>query len=130
MNAIARISKNGVKGCVRFSETCAGVLIRAEICGLPRDGFFAFHIHEGCSCEEPGGHYNPTDQLHPQHAGDLPPLLSCCGNAYMEVKTNRFTLKEILGRALVIHNGTDDFKTQPSGAPGAILACGKIIRTA
>jgi len=44
--------------------------------------------------------------------------------------TNRFSVSEILGRAVVLHALPDDFKTQPSGAAGEKIACGNITPTA
>lgn len=130
---MADIFGNGVKGTVSFSRQAEGVLVTAKITGLPRDGFFAFHIHEGTACTGTGfrdskGHFNPTDKAHPDHAGDLPPLLSVGGKAYLSVLTDRFSLEDILGRTVVIHTGTDDFRTQPAGNPGEKLACGIIRR--
>ncbi len=75
-------------GAVSFWQTNAGVLILAEVSGLPRSNsvcerpIFAMHIHEGEHCTgnemDPfaatGGHYNPDHCPHPFHAGDLPPL--------------------------------------------------------
>ena len=58
--------------------------------------------------------------------GDLPPLLSCNGNAYMTVKTDRFKVKDIIGRTVIIHYRADDFRTQPSGDSGEKIACGII----
>ena len=121
-------------GVVRFDQKCGGVLVSAEISGLPGDGFFAFHIHEGGSCrgdgfEHTGGHYNPTGTLHPDHAGDLPPLLSNHGRAKMAFLTGRFRVDDIIGRTLVIHNAPDDFNTQPSGNSGSKIACGMICRS-
>jgi len=80
-----------LSGCVRFYQENECVLIVAKIYGLPRKsetGFFGFHIHQGGVCSGndssgTGSHYNPTDQVHPEHAGDLPPLLWCRGNAYL-----------------------------------------------
>lgn len=40
--------------------------------------------------------------------------------------TNRFSIEEIIGRTVVIHDMTDDFKTQPSGNSGKKIACGVI----
>lgn len=117
-----------------FRERCA-VLVTARISGLPdnESGFFAFHIHEGGSCTGKGfagteGHYNPESMPHPDHAGDLPPLLSSGGNAYMQVRTDRFNIKDIIGKTVVIHANADDFKTQPSGNAGNKIACGVIRR--
>lgn len=122
-----------LRGEVLFCQKRCAVIITVRIFGLPENdsGFFAFHIHEGDSCEgdhfsETGNHYNPKENPHPEHAGDLPPLLSCKGSAYMQVKTDRFTVREIIGRTIVIHGSFDDFKTQPSGNAGEKIACGVI----
>ena len=141
--ASARICGNrdfpNLRGIVHFQQRQNGVLLMAEICGLPDDGpdkpnIFAFHIHEGdCTSQDSqnpfhqtGGHWNPHQRMHPCHAGDLPPLFGCKGYAYLTVLTNRFMLKEVLGRAIVIHRDPDDFTTQPSGNAGAKIACGVI----
>ena len=121
-------------GCVEFYQENGCVLIVARVSGLPgesKTGFFGFHIHQGESCSgtdfsKTGSHYNPTGQAHPKHAGDLPPLLSCRGNAYLSVKTDRFTANEIIGRTVVIHSDPDDFNTQPAGNAGKKIACGVI----
>ena len=139
-DAVAKI-RGGVEvpklsGCIRFYQQKGCVLIVAEIFGLPREnetGFFGFHIHQGESCSgtdfsETGSHYNPVDQIHPKHAGDLPPLMCCRGNAYLAVKTDRFTVHDIIGKTVVIHSDTDDFHTQPAGNAGRKIACGVICK--
>lgn len=140
--AVAAVSGEGagsaIRGTVRFFPFRRGVLVVADICGLPRnrpcpDGVFAFHIHRGGSCEGEGfplteGHYDQERRPHPCHAGDLPPLFSNDGSAYMAVYTRRFTVPEIVGRTVVIHAMPDDFTTQPAGAAGEKLACGLIRR--
>lgn len=122
-----------VRGEVLFYQERDGVLVTAKISGLPQNGtgFYGFHIHEGNRCDGGGfsntkGHYNPKNLPHPSHAGDLPPLLSNHGSAFMSVKTDRFRLREIIGRTVVIHAGPDDFHTQPSGDAGEKIACGVI----
>ena len=123
-----------LSGSVQFFQEKGRVLIVARITGLPRNsetGFFGFHIHEGSSCSgagfpETGNHYSPTGLVHPKHAGDLPPLLMCQGNAYLSFKTDRFTVKEILGRTIVIHSDPDDFHSLPGGNAGRKIACGII----
>lgn len=122
-------------GCVRFYQENGCVLIVAKIKGLPKEsetGFFGFHIHQGESCLGTGfsatlSHYNPLDREHPKHAGDLPPLLACGGKAYLSVKTDRFSVRDMIGRAVVIHSDPDDFHSQPAGNAGKKIACG-IIR--
>lgn len=124
-----------LRGIVRFLQRRDGVLIEAEVYGLPKTetGFFAFHIHEGKSCDgagfpNAGGHFNPGRTEHPSHAGDLPPLLADHGSAYMKVLTGRFHVDEIIGRTVIIHEEPDDFHTQPSGNAGGKIACGVIGR--
>jgi len=119
---------------VKFFQQGADVLIVADLSGLPHSnpsGFFGFHIHDGTSCAGEAfantkGHYDTADAPHPAHAGDLPPLLSRGGSAYLAVKTNRFRVKEVIGRTVVIHSGPDDFRTQPAGNAGTKIACGVI----
>lgn len=128
--AFARIRgrQNNVQGLVRFYETPLGILVRAQIEGLPSpNGIYAFHIHEGQDCAVPGGHFNPGRLPHPYHAGDLPPLFCANTRAFSLFLTDRFALRQIIGRTVVIHSGPDDFTTQPSGNPGQILACGQIV---
>lgn len=124
----------GLVGRADFYQRANGVLIYIHVYGLPSDNvtdFFALHIHvgEGCGGEDfskTEGHYNPQRMSHPRHAGDLPPLLSNDGEAYMSILTNRFLVNEIIGKTLVIHSDTDDFYSQPAGNPGIKIACGVI----
>lgn len=123
-------------GEMRFYQRKNCVLVEAEVRGLPRDtetGFFALHIHTGGSCEgegfaDTGGHYDPFGVPHPRHAGDLPPLMLCNGGAYLAVCTDRFRVRDIIGRTAVIHGERDDFTTQPAGGAGRKIACGVIRR--
>lgn len=128
-------------GRVRFFRTAAGVLVAAEFVGLPTGNgecdkpVFAMHIHEGQQCapegEDPfgqaGTHFNPDSCPHPAHGGDLPPLLGCGGLAIGVFLTDRFTVEDVLGKTVILHRDRDDFTTQPSGASGAKIACGKIL---
>ena len=129
-----------VCGTVSFYQTPRGILIAAEINGLPtysgvcKKNVFGFHIHENGCCtgnsDDPfadvGGHYNPENCPHPYHAGDLPPLIGTNGYAFSVFLTNRFTLGEIIGKTVIIHASPDDFTTQPSGNSGEKMACGRI----
>lgn len=131
-----------IRGLVHFYQLYGGVLIFAEVTGLPHQPgscesqVFGFHIHEGATCtgsrEKPfsdtGPHYNPKECPHPHHAGDLPPLFGNNGLAFLSVLTNRFTVEEIIGRTIIVHISPDDFTTQPSGNSGEPIACGQIGR--
>lgn len=72
------------------------------------------------------GHYNPNHTEHPNHAGDLPPLLSNNGYAFLGFYTNRFHPEDVIGRTIIIHVNPDDFVSQPSGNAGEMIACGVI----
>lgn len=136
--AIARIKGSqeypDIVGTVKFFNTTNGVIVFNDIKGLTQTqtNIFAEHIHQNGECfgdfESAGAHFNPTDVPHPQHAGDLPPLFSAGGNALSAVLTDRFTLNQIIGKTVIIHENPDDFVTQPSGNSGARIACGIIER--
>ena len=129
-----------IVGWVRFYEHSLGVILIAELQGLPVPQgacaypIFGFHIHEGNSCtgnaEEifpnVGMHYNPRRCPHPYHAGDLPPIFGSGGYAFSAFLTDRFSIGEIIGRTLILHSAPDDFSTQPSGNSGKKIACGEI----
>ncbi len=130
-----------IKGRVQFYQTLEGVWIVAEFCGLPvsymyENGIYGFHIHEGWLCrgnEEDAfagaeAHYNPRNNEHPYHAGDLPPLFGNNGYAFMVFLTNRFCVDEIIGKVVIVHSNADDFRSQPAGNAGKKIACGKICK--
>lgn len=129
-----------IKGKVCFYAVHGGTVIEAEVYGLPENksqmvgNFFGFHIHEGNSCsgdmedllKNTGGHYNPLNKQHPDHAGDLVPLLSVGENAWSSFYTGRFYPEDVIGKTIVIHDMPDDFRTQPAGDSGEKIACGVI----
>ena len=133
-----------ISGTVRFYQTSEGVIVYAGVSGLPDAGLpchgriFGFHIHTGTDCG--GGkdapfadamtHYDPDGCPHPYHAGDLPPLFGNGGLALSLCLTNRFSVDEVIGRTVIIHDQPDDFTTQPSGNSGTKIACGVIRRVA
>lgn len=141
-NAIAYVKGNrlypNINGKVEFYQTSAGVLVVSEIENLKvesnKSNFYAMHIHSGNDCEEtPSGefkdtpHYNPQGNPHPNHAGDLPNLLSNDGYVFNVVLTNWFQVRDILNKTVMIHQGPDDERTDPSGNSGSKIACGKIV---
>lgn len=127
-------------GVVLFFQTALGVLINAQFEGLPVmsgtdvSRFLGFHIHENGDCSQneesdfnlTGSHYNPDDQIHPDHRGDLPSILNCNGYAWQSFLTNVFMVTDVVGRSVVVHAMPDDFMTQPSGNSGEKIACGVI----
>ena len=74
-----------IEGQVLFYEVYGGTVVVTSIKKLPgENNFHGFHIHSGNSCVpmSEGGHYNPNGQQHPQHVGDMPPLLANDGMAF------------------------------------------------
>lgn len=131
-----------ISGTVQFYETGSGVLVLTSICGLPAgtgpcdSRVFGLHIHEGGACtgtqseafSDALGHLNPAGCPHPYHAGDLPPAFSAAGQALGLVLTDRFSVDQVLGRTVILHEKPDDFTTQPAGNAGKRIACGVIRR--
>ena len=124
----------------KMPKTRSGVLVAAEISGLPAgkepcgDRVLGFHIHSGEQCTGDAadsfaaalGHYDSDGCPHPEHAGDMPPLFSNHGYAFQVFLTDRFSVREIVGRTVIIHSAPDDFTSQPSGNAGTKFACGRI----
>ena len=123
-----------IRGTVKFFPAGRGTVVLTELWGLPRDGFFAMHIHEKGDCsgnmEDPfanvGAHFDRDKDPHPEYSGDLPVVLSNGGYAWSAVYTDRFTPRDVMGRSVIIHLNPDDYRTQPSGASGNKIACGRI----
>jgi len=134
-----------INGHIYFYDAAGGTEIFVEVWGLPLYkpahngnapiGPLGFHIHEYGVCEitnynEPfqsaGGHYNPNNEPHGNHAGDLPVLFSNNGYARMTFYTDRFKPRDIIGKSIIIHEHPDDYRTQPAGNSGRRLACGVI----
>ncbi|NIK28171.1 Cu-Zn family superoxide dismutase [Thalassobacillus devorans] len=135
----------GLTGDVYFYELPYGVEVFIQVQGLPeyqpgengkkQVGPHGFHIHENGSCQigdesDPfqaaGGHWNPDNQPHGNHAGDFPVLFSNEGFARMMFFTSRFKVDDVIGKAVIIHESPDDYQSQPAGDAGKRLACGVI----
>lgn len=122
-----------IRGVADFYAFENGCVMVCSVHNLPqtKSNIFAFHIHEGDECEgdfsSAGAHYGSGE--HPCHKGDLPPLFSCNGDAFLIFYTDRFTASEIVGKTLIIHLDPDDFTTQPSGNSGPRIACGIIQKS-
>lgn len=127
-------------GEVVLSRTPHGTLLHAKLTGLP-PGAHAFHVHTVGKCEPPfksaGGHFNPDGVKHGilaedgVHAGDMPNIhVPESGALEIEVLNTFLMLDASLfdddGAAIVIHDGPDDYKTDPAGAAGPRIACGVI----
>jgi len=131
-------------GTVDLLQTPGGVLLKLAVKGLPA-GEHAFHIHAAAKCEPPaftsaGPHFNPTNEKHGilsghGHAGDMPNLhVPQNGELSVEVLNTPITLEtgkpnslfHPAGTAVVVHEGVDDYKSDPAGNAGPRFACGVI----
>jgi Cu-Zn family superoxide dismutase len=130
-------------GTVTLTEMARGVHLVAEASGLPA-GVHGFHIHAVGVCEPPftsaGGHFNPTGAEHgwnnPRgpHAGDLPNVhVQEGGVLAIEYFTDAVTLGQgdtslfdADGSSVVIHQGADDYQSDPAGHAGDRIACAVI----
>lgn len=131
-------------GTADITRAKRGVWISLKASNLS-PGKHGIHIHDAGKCEGPdfksaGGHFNPEGVEHgyknPKgaHVGDLPNLIvTGDGKANARLFASNATLasgKDSLlkrgGTSIVIHEKTDDEKTNPAGDSGARIACGVI----
>lgn len=112
---------------------------------LRADSNVAVHFHEHGDCGNMGenthGHWNPTNEMHGKwgslayHSGDIGNImLDSKGHGEISVTTDRWSIKDgdiknIIGRGVIVHGGTDDYKTQPTGNSGPRVGCGVIEAT-
>ena len=129
-----------LRGIVEFIPQRNGTMVRIQLMGLPdndKNNYFGLHIHTAGRCQpnsgrnpfnEAGNHYNPENDLHPQHAGDLGNLFSNNGLCRMSILTQRFSVEDILNRTVIIHTMPDNLSHDPSGNSGVRIGCGIIFR--
>lgn len=137
-------SDSKVEGVVHFTLKGEMVSVHAKLTGL-EPGEHGFHVHEKGDCssadgKSAGGHFNPhsVDHAGPDaethHAGDLGNITANAeGVAELSVELPASFISlapdaanNIVGRAVVVHGGADDLKSQPSGAAGPRVGCGVI----
>ena len=138
-------SSSETNGFVVFIEEDSKVTMEATINNL-EPGEHAIHIHEKSDCssdngKSAGGHWNPTLESHGKwgdskgfHRGDIGNfIVDENGNGTVSFSTDLWCLncddlnKNIIGKSIIIHQGSDDLVSQPSGAAGSRIACGGII---
>ena len=144
---INRISDSGIGekiGTVAIGEAKRGLSLKVVVKGLAK-GQHGFHVHETGDCGPgtkdkkltagiaAGEHYDPESKKShkgptgPGHKGDLPALRGTDKGINQEVTAPRLTLAEIRARALVIHEGGDNYKDVPeSGGAKGRVACGVV----
>lgn len=138
-------SNSNVTGNIIFKQEKGVVSMIAVVSGLS-EGEHAIHLHEKADCSSEdgtstGGHWNPTFENHGKwgsetgfHRGDIGNFLADnIGHATIKFETDLWCIdcedetKNIIGKAVIIHQGIDDYISQPSGAAGKRIVCGGII---
>ena len=133
---------NTAKGTVHFTQVGDSVKIEAEISGLKPGAKHGFHIHQYGDVslgngKSAGGHYNPEGHDHAgpdkkvRHAGDLGNVTADAeGKAKLSLTLDNLSVagmtNPVVGRGMIVHAGTDDLKSQPTGAAGARIGYGVI----
>ena len=146
VNAISEEGVGKIIGTIKLSDSDQGLLIDPDL-GELSPGLHGFHIHEKPSCGVAdkdgkkvaglgaGGHYDPHKSAKHEgpeghgHHGDLPALeVKDDGSATKILVAPRLKLSEISGRALMIHEGGDNYSDAPKplGGGGGRIACGII----
>ena len=140
---LAATQGHNVTGTLNVIPMGDGVHLTGSLQGLPPNGEFGFHIHEKGDCSAPdassaGEHFNPTNAQHgdpkgtAHHGGDMLNAKSdASGAATIDTHVSGLTLgdggpADVVGKAVVVHEKADDYKSQPSGNSGARVSCGVI----
>tara|TARA_A100001391_G_scaffold148769_3_gene106251 strand:- start:2539 stop:3048 length:510 start_codon:yes stop_codon:yes gene_type:complete len=130
-------------GEATLAHTPNGVVVEIDVEGLPAEQWVAVHVHENGECDpeggfdSAGGHFNPAEVDHGYysetgpHAGDMPNQYVGADGILRSHLFNPFATlgqgdADIMGRALMIHGGADDYESQPSGDAGDRIACAVI----
>jgi Cu-Zn family superoxide dismutase len=137
-------SGSKLTGQAVLTETATGVKVEMTVENGGTPGPHGTHVHEKGDCSAPdgtsaGGHFNPDGVDHgqisadPHHAGDSNNITADAdGKATVDrmlsanVDIGKGDKYDILGKAVIVHEKADDYKTQPTGDAGGRLACGVI----
>jgi len=139
-------SDSNVSGTAVFTEEPDGSIKMVALLSNLSEGSHAIHLHEKADCssadgKSTGGHWNPTAEPHGKwgdetgyHKGDIGNFeAEANGNGTITFITDQWCIgcddasKNIIGKAVIVHQGTDDYVSQPSGAAGSRISCGGII---
>jgi Cu-Zn family superoxide dismutase len=147
---INRISDSGIGekvGTVVVTEGKGGVSFKIAVTGLPK-GQRGFHVHEKGDCGPAmkdgkmtagiaaGGHLDPEAKKSHKgpkgagHKGDLPALNGTANGIKQTLTAPRLKLTDVRGRALVIHEGGDNYTDNPENGGGkGRVACGVVPKS-
>jgi Cu-Zn family superoxide dismutase len=144
VNRITDVGVGDKIGTIEISEAKGGVSFKIAVNGVPK-GQRGFHMHEKGDCgsamkdgkmtagEAAGPHFDPEAKKSHKgpkgagHKGDLP-LLNATDKGINETVTlARLKLADVQVRALVIHEGGDNYSDNPENGGGkGRIACGVV----
>lgn len=144
VNMIAKSGSN-LDGTATFSQEGDSIKFVLEVENAP-PGEHAVHLHEKGDCSAPdatsaGSHWNPTSMDHGHlgktneaHLGDIGNFkVGEDGKGTIEFTTDKWSMgggdNSIFGKAVIVHEKADDYKTQPTGDAGGRIGCGVIEST-
>lgn len=130
-------------GSITFKQQDGKVVMNVSVSFPSKAGqSVAVHLHEHGDCGNSGndahGHWNPTSEPHGRwgsgqhHLGDIGNItLNQSGRGSMQIITEKWSIgtgasNDIVGKAIIVHNGVDDYVTQPTGNAGSRIGCGVI----
>ena len=137
---------SSVSGMATLTDTAEGLTVSIHVTGVS-PGQHGWHIHQFGGCGDggnaAGGHYNPEGVQHgflpkdgftKAHAGDFGNIdVGPDGTGSLELTLPGLSLSggtySVGGRAIILHEKTDDFG-QPTGNAGGRIGCGTIVLTA
>jgi len=134
---------NSAMGTITFTRDGDTTTVQVALMGLA-PGPHGIHIHENGDCSAPdassaGEHFNPERTPHggldtlptERHPGDLGNVTAKDTGEVDEMITSNTLAPNgefaMVGKAIVIHEGVDDERSQPSGDSGDPAACGVIV---
>ena len=139
-------SDTALNGTAKFTLQKGGKVKMDLWVSIPllADHTVAVHIHDHGDCGAAGGnakgHWNPTNKKHGKwgsaefHSGDIGNVtLDASGRGTITLETDLWSIggdmtTNILDKAIIVHSGTDDYVTQPTGNAGTRIGCG-VIKT-
>ena len=145
------INANGIGpaiGTIALRDTKKGLFIDPKLASLP-PGQHGFHVHAKGDCGPgpgpnnapaagmaAGGHYDPKNtgkHMGPHsaegHQGDVPVLVvDGDGTTHVPMLAEHLKVKDVVGHAIMIHAGGDNYSDQPQplGGGGGRIACGVV----
>jgi len=136
--AILTTADGAAAGTVSFSPAPGGTEVDIQVTStkaITAGKFHGIHVHanddaangEGCKADPAGvastwftsadGHLKAGTATHNDHTGDFPSVLvRKDGTASQRFTTDRFTPSEVVGKAVILHAGADNFGNIPTGA--------------